>query len=140
MANTWQSPVAGEPSSGTLHFLATPVLILNRGAATTFTDVDCSASVPAGAKAILFHARCQAICGTGTSYNCLHMRKNGSAVTGDGWRYLEIYITPAINGTIMEVAGEATVECDAGRIIEYFNNTGGATDAISTLNIVGYYA
>jgi len=55
--NSWQQPVSGQPSLGTLHYCASTVLVNNVDpAGTGVTAVDCSGSVPVGCKAI--HIQC----------------------------------------------------------------------------------
>ncbi|MFA5376766.1 MAG: hypothetical protein WC455_13540 [Dehalococcoidia bacterium] len=52
MANSWQQPVAGEPSCGTLH-PHFKELVTNGTPAAGYYNVDVSAEVPVGTKAIL---------------------------------------------------------------------------------------
>jgi hypothetical protein len=55
MGNSWQSPVASEPSLGTLHIHAGVDAIISGAAWTvgaTYT-IDCSSQAPVGAKAVL---------------------------------------------------------------------------------------
>ena len=134
-------PVAGEPSLGTLHMLATPVTVLNAGVATVWTDVDCSGSTPVGAKALLFCVHTSMTAGpAGTSYNVTELRKNGTGIAEPLTRGGEVFLIPSINGTRYDAVSEKTVECDAGRIIEYLNYAAGCAGGwFSTLILCGYY-
>ena len=52
--NSWQQPVAGEPSCGTLHWHS--AVIYNADVAdTNWHSIDLSAQIPAGAKAVKCH-------------------------------------------------------------------------------------
>jgi hypothetical protein len=141
MANSFQSPVAGEPSLGTLHLVTEPTTwnVLSAGSATTWTDVDISALVPVGAKAVKMMGVATGT--TNVAGNLIlggWLRKNGSASAGTGQR-VGMAINPCINGTYYEVWGEVTVGLDSSRIFEYYNSTTGTSARSFFLYLIGYY-
>ena len=57
MANSWQQPVAGEPSCGTLHLCPFTQVLSTDPADTSIHALDLSAVVPVGTKAVFIEAR-----------------------------------------------------------------------------------
>jgi hypothetical protein len=141
--NSWQQPVSGEPSAGTLHLIPDSsrpsAWVLNGGTATSYTDVDFSAYVPNGVKALLLKA---SFIWTGDGAQdgaYFTLRKNGSSETATG-RLVVIYqyYTNLAAGVTFTRYEQVICECDKTGIIEYMSNRNPAVGALY-LNILGYY-
>ena len=112
--NSWQQPVAGEPSWGTPHTHKV-ILVNNYDPGTLTVAIDCSAQVPVGTKGIYIHGYF-----TAAALNALAIRDTG----GTDW----IYASNKVAGGITDYAG--IVELDANRSF---------TMVYSSTNISGSY-
>ena len=96
--NSWQQPVAGEPSLGTLHKHFNAILGVDPGD-TNWHAVDCSGQVPVGCKAIQVSASLTSAGGVrnvkfssasaGDEDMNIHMSVTGQRQWGDGVLYLD---------------------------------------------------
>jgi len=111
--------------------------VLNNGSDTSWTDVDFSAYVPKGVRALLLFALLR-LDGNGVADGYyLQIRSNGSTETATAKiSVARIGYTNLAAGVDLDSGIMITVLCDENGIIEYQN-----TDAqgISFLNIQGYY-
>jgi hypothetical protein len=139
---TLYSPVASEPSLGTLHMLPSPSAYnaLYGGTQTAFTDVDVSALVPVGTKAVLIQLDFVGTRNaTGTDgYTIMRVRKNGSATTGDACPHLLVRHGGA-SGEVHGGAGQLVVEVDTSRILEYLLLQSSAASPIGYITVQGYF-
>jgi hypothetical protein len=136
------APVASEPSLGTLHMLASPAEYnaLNAGTATSFTDVNVSALVPVGTKAVLLQldfAGTRNATGT-DGFTLIRVRKNGSAMAGGACPQLMVRHGGA-SGEVHGGAGQLTVEVDASRVFEYLLGQSSAASPLGYITLLGYY-
>jgi hypothetical protein len=111
--------------------------VLNGGVQTSFTDVDFSAYVPSGVKALLLYIQLNWTGNGALDFAIIYTRQNGSSET-DTIRLstLQIGYTNLGAGVIMKGSTIAKVLCDSDGLIEYTVNNA-ATAAYIT--IMGYY-
>jgi hypothetical protein len=122
--NSYVQPVAGEPSLGTLHYLAANVAILNTDPAdTNWHSIDLSAYIPAGAGAVKLY-------GQWTSGNVRNVQLSDS--TGGVVRH-QGYV-PASNGYW---SGTFDCKCSSARLIWWKAENADITNI--TLTLVGYF-
>ena len=137
--NSWQQPVAGEPSLGTLHWLSAAAgYSVNAGTANTWTDVDVSSKVPAGTKAVLLNCMVRYLGSGVNQYGYIELRKNGSSFARPDVVQVGSQMDMAAGGENAWVAGQAVVEVDASRIFEYEIYTS-ATTRNAYITVLGYY-
>ena len=132
----YATPVAGEPSLGTLHMLAAKSADIG-GTATVATDIDVSALVPAGAKAVYLEVRPIAVSNTtGTSY-CICVVYEKDVATNI--QQVGTSISPAINGTTYSHFGHVSVKLNANRIFRYACLATGNGSRSAQIYVCGYY-
>lgn len=130
--------VAGENSVGTLHMLTTPVIALLAGTGIGWTDVNVSAYVPSGTKAVYLAVQTDITANAaGLCYNESGFRKNGTTPTYTP--ISRIFVNPSINGTRLLVENCLSVEVDTSAIFEYINVATGGTTFQTTAFLLGYY-
>ena len=121
--NSWQSPVAGEPSCGTLHTHEASLLSNYDIADTNWHTVDLSAQIPVGATAAMFHYRVQS--------NSTHSLQFSTASAGTVYFSA---LVPIANGY---ATGQFSMPVTTSRTIYW---KGEATAMLGFyLNIDGYY-
>ena len=117
------SPVANEPSLGTLHILASPTaynLISGAAVSNTWTDLTCSGA-ETGTKAVLLSVVCDFTANAAAlSYGFCHLRPNGSSWGIGVCVACGFLINPAISGTKYESGAQARVPVDSSKIFEYY--------------------
>lgn len=104
-------------------WLGSASLVLSGGSATSFTAIDCSGVVPAGATAVV--VRCE---GAAASQGTVELRNNGGALSAARVGYM----TNTLTG---DMGAQAICPCDANRYISY--TVGAAADTVN-IYVVGY--
>ena len=107
-------------------WLASNVTVLSGGTATTWTQVDCSGAVPAGAKIVYLQGWTNYASPTGNTF--LSVRKSGGGAINDIGTYL-----PATYGGIR---GLMACELDSSRRIDYQVSNAGLAAQIDVLGYV----
>ena len=142
--NSFQQPVAGEQSAGTLHLIPAedrpPGWVLGPGTSTSFTDVNFSAYVPAGVKALLLQYAVVFDGNNVADYNGYDLRKKGSTATS-AHKVVNVLIgyTNLASGVKMQHYGEVTCGCDSSGYIQYRTYSGVPNHGALCLTIIGYY-
>jgi hypothetical protein len=122
--NSWQQPVAGEPSLGTLHYLAANVAILNGDPGdANWHSIDLSSYIPAGAGAVKIYGQW-----VGTNIRSVQLSDSNAGVI----RHLG-YI-PVANGYW---SGTFDCKCSSARLIWWKAENADITNI--TLTLVGYF-
>ena len=142
--NSFQQPVAGEHSVGTLHLIPEenrpPGWVFGPGTSTSFTDVNFSAYVPAGVKALLLQYAVIFDGNNVADYNGYNLRKRGSTET-NVYKTVSVVAgyTNLASGVKMQHYGEVTCGCDSSGYIQYRTYNGVTNHGALYLNITGYY-
>ena len=143
----WQTegtiqPVAGEPSLGTLHILASPTaynLISGAAVSNTWTDLTCSGA-PTGTKAALLSVVCDFTANAAAlSYGFCHLRPNGSSWGIGVCVACGFLINPAISGTKYESGAQARVPVDSSKIFEYYFENSATSARNLYITLLGYW-
>jgi len=130
VANSWQQPVSGEPSAGTLHLLYDDQ-VLGTGAPATWANVttyDASSIVPVGAKAVLLALAARTNSGNATT---VYVADSGGTTV-----YQRFQLEGS--GAVFErFAWSALVPLDANRKF-YLSKSTSDISAVR-VDVVGYY-
>jgi len=122
------------------HNLRPAVPVLNGGTATSFTDVDFGAYVPAGVKALSLDGTVSWLGNGAKDYSFWELRQNGDTTTDeDKLDKVGIYLTNLGSGLYEQLRIFVTVLCDSAGVIEYRFRQGLAAVGELYLNINGYY-
>ena len=128
-SNSWQSPVSGEPSLGTLHPITSWLTAINIGAtAVGWYNLALPAGLPAGHRGIQISFEVTAGATPGGYF--LVSRQGTADTTG-----LNAYTYTQVAG--LKSAGSGPVRIASGENIYY--HVGGQNIAAATVYIVGYY-
>ena len=144
-SNSWQQPVAGEPTQGELKWLASTSAswsLLNGGSAVTWTTITCASFVPAGAKTVYLRGSLNAYASSAALINAVV-----SAQPGDGPSTTILSNSVGIGGLASATGaaqrfswhGEMFCKLDSSRNIMYkFTATTRITDYSAFFSILGY--
>lgn len=142
--NSWQQPVSGEPSVGTLHLIPEEdrptSWVLSVGAATSYTDVNFSAYVPVGVKALYLNYAISWVGDGVADYSGWNLIKKGSSPTSyqQSVQILD-YHQNLTSGIRRQIYGVVTVGCDANGYIQYRFYNGNTAVGALYLAPLGYY-
>lgn len=123
-------------SGRTLYYVSgagmTTVRVLNAGTATSFTNVDLSALVPATARVVLLHAICTN--SSTTAHGQLQIRTDGETAG-----YLEQGVGVADASNDFRGTHDFTIEASSSRIVEYRRESAAGYASITvSLYVLGY--
>lgn len=144
-SNSWQSPVAGEPSLGTLHWLTNPTTgnIINSSAVAdgAFATYNASSIVPAGTKGVFVSGDSTVTTGGGAAhaYSWISLRATGSAVTDLNQNrvgFCRMQNCPA--ATILQGASISMVALNSSRQFDAAKLGLGGTYSYN-LTVIGYF-
>lgn len=130
------SPVAGEPSLGTLHMLAAKSADIG-GTATVATDIDVSALVPAGARGVYLQVRPIAVSSGAVATTVAAVLYDKD--TPGNTQLIGQTINPSISGTTYTIYGTATVKLNANKIFQYSCAATGNNSRSVQIYVLGYY-
>ena len=116
-----------------IEYLENTSKVLTGQSDITFTDVDCSGSVPEDGYKIKLKWQISTVAGAQLGI-LVRIRKNGSAITSD--RATVGFLSGDVSSTLWQLAGWASVLCDSSQIIEYLVDDANTS---CTLIVTGYW-
>ena len=143
--NSFQQPIAGEQSAGTLHLIPTEdrptVWIVNAANTTSWGTGDFSSYVPAGVKALHLHGVVSYNYNATSPYFGAQLDRYGGTATDNAqFQMMIVYDNATGSGKTNQIYYPTIIcPCDSSGKIRYRNYAGAPLTGALYLNITGYY-